>query len=438
MKTYNEPGRAIPVVNQTDVLVCGGGPAGIGAAIGAARAGANVLLLEKSNSLGGMAGPGMMSHWSGSSELPLQREILSRMSARPTEPPTELQTQNHAEPHSITHESQTSLLFQMMKEAGVKMQLHTWVCDAIVEQGRVAGVITESKSGREAVLAKVTVDATGDGDVAARAGAEFVLGREPDHACQPVTTMFRIGGVDVSRAVFPGSFETHIDLPKGEIQALGRANLPHPAGHVLLYRSRLPGEVCVNMTNLTGINGTDVRDLTRAETTCREQIDLIIPFLREFVPGYEKCYLVAVAQTVGVRETRHFKGAYTLNEEDIVTARIFDDWIATRNFFNFDIHSLKGPGLDEHGAQREFKAKGKYTIPLRACLPEKIEGLLLSGRNIAGTHKAHSNYRVMGICMGIGQGVGVVAALATKRNILPREIPVKDAQAILVAAGIQP
>ena len=291
--------------------------------------------------------------------------------------------------------------------------------------------------GREAIMAKVVIDATGDGDVAARAGAEYELGREGDHLCQPVTLMFRIGGVDYSKAIFPGSFETYIDVPKGEIQSLGKSILTHPAGHVLLYRTRIPGEVCVNMTNVINIDATDVRQLTEAEKVCRRQMDEMIPFLREYAPGYENCYLVTSASNVGVRETRHFKGLYTVTAEDILEARVFEDWIATRNYFNFDIHSLKGPGLDENGAQKYFRSKGAYTIPYRACVPVRIDSLLLSGRNISGTHKAHSNYRVMPICLNIGQGVGTAAAIAAGENILPRNVDVKKVQALLDKAGVK-
>ena len=309
---------------------------------------------------------------------------------------------------------------------------------AVVEAGCVKGVITESKSGREVILAHTVIDATGDGDAAAAAGAEFVLGRPEDNVCQPVTLMFRIGGVDHERAAFPGSFESRIDLPKGEIQTLGHEHLPFPAGHVLLYPAPLPGEVCVNMTNVIGIDGTSVRDLTRAEIVCREQMVRIIRFLREFVPGYENCYAVTSASNVGVRETRHFKALYELTEFDIVEAKLFDDWIATRNLFNFDIHSLKGPGLDEHGAQHKFRSKGKYSIPFRCCIPQKLDGLLLSGRNIDGTHKAHSNFRVMPICLNIGQGVGTAAALAARHKIAARDVDVREVQKLLMQAGIQP
>lgn len=435
MKFYREPARELPVVAEVDVLVAGGGPAGFGAALAAAREGAKTMLLESDNCIGGMATAGMMSHWSGNTESPLLDEIYSRQKSSVLLPPPDTEGPGG---YTISHEAQKSTLLEMLLEAGVTVQFHTFVAGAVVEDDAVKGVIIESKSGREVILARVVVDATGDGDVAARAGAEFVLGRPEDGQCQPVTLMFRIGNVDWARAVFPGSFETLIDLPKGEIQALGRAHLPFPAGHVLLYRAPLPGEVCVNMTNVTEIDGTDVRDLTRAEIVCRRQMDRIIAFLREFVPGYEKCYAVTSASNVGVRETRHFKALYQLTAEDIVEARLFDDWIATRNFFNFDIHNVKGAGLDEHGVQHKFQAKGKYSIPYRCCVPVRLDGLLLSGRNIDGTHKAHSNFRVMPICLNIGQGVGVAAAIAVKEGIRVRDVDVRKVQQRLEAAGVRP
>ncbi len=434
MKTILDKPRELPVVAEVDVLVVGGGPAGIGAALGAARNGARTMIVEQSNCLGGMATAGMMSHWSGSTSSPIGREIWARMCASDSLPPE----RREEPPCCISHECQKRALFDLLEEAGVAIQLHTWFADAIVEDGVVKGVVTESKSGREAILAKVVVDATGDGDVAARAGAEFILGREGDNVCQPVTLMFRIGGVDYDRAIFPPSFESYIDVPKGEVQSLGKSHLPFPAGHVLLYRTRLPGEVCVNMTNVIDIDGTNVRDLTRAEIICRRQMDAIVAFLREFVPGYEKCYLVASAQNVGVRETRHVKGVYTLTAEDIVEAKVFDDWIAVRNYFNFDIHNTKGNGLDANGAQKYFKAKGEYTIPYRCLVPEKLDGLLLSGRNISGTHKAHSNFRVMTICLNIGFGAGIAGAVAARRGIQPREVDAREIQESLRAAGFEP
>ena len=434
VKTIHEPARETPVAAECDVLVCGGGPAGFGAAVAAARAGADTLLLEESNCLGGMATAGMMSHWSGCESSPLGLEITERMRKQTCLPPgwTEDRRWN------ISHEALKQTLFEMAAEAGARVQLQTHVAGAIVEDGAVRGVLTESKSGREAVLARVTVDATGDGDVAARAGAGFVVGREGDGACQPATLMFLLGGVDTDRAIFPPSFESEIEVPLGEIQHLGRERLPAPAGHVLLYPSRLPGCVCVNMTNAVGVDATDVRSVTRAEIECRAQIDPIVAFLRECAPGYEKCYALASAQNVGIRESRHFRGVYTLTAEDVLAGRSFDDWIAVRNYFNFDIHNVGGSGLDPNGAQKHFRAAGSYQIPYRCCVPETLDGLLLAGRNISGTHKAHSNFRVMTICADVGYGAGTAAALAAKGGVRPRDVDVAAVQRVLRAAGFEP
>ena len=434
MEFYTGPERRLPVSACADVIVAGAGPAGCAAAIAAARAGAKTILVEQFNCVGGMATGGMMSHFTGGTESPLFDEIEARVRS---EKAGVFCPDQGAGPQEINHEVLKKVLFDMLTEAGVTLRLYTFVCGAVMDGNTVKGIITESKSGRSVMTAKVVIDATGDGDVAAKAGAEFHIGRENDGKCQPVTLMFRIGGVDYSRAILPGSFETRVQVPKGEIQALAREHLPAPAGHTLLYPAWIPGEVCVNMTNVTGIDGTSAADLTKAELICRRQMSDIILFLREYAPGYEKCYPVTSAQMMGVRETRHFKGLYTMTPEDIVEARVFDDWIATRNMFNFDIHNVEGSGLDKNGAQHDFHAKGGYTIPYRACVPVKIDGLLLAGRDISGTHKAHSNYRVMPICINMGQGVGIAAALAARDGIQPRSVNVAEVQKILTENGVQ-
>lgn len=434
MDFYMEPERKIEVAENADVLVVGGGPAGFSAAIAAARGGAKTVLVEQFNCIGGMATSGMMSHFTGGTDCPLFEEMMDRCHREKAGIFTENQRANRC---SINHEVLKKVMFDMLVEAGVILKLYRFACGAVMDGNRITGIITESKSGRQAIMAKVVIDATGDGDIAAKTGAEFHIGREDDGKCQPVTLMFRIGGVDYSRAIGPGSFESLVQVPKGEIQALGRSHLKAPAGHVLLYSSWLPNEVCVNMTNVTDINGADADDLTRAELTARRQMSDIVLFLREFAPGYENCYLEASAQNMGVRETRHFKGLYTIVPEDIVEAKVFDDWIATRNWFNFDIHNVDGAGLDKNGAQKHFHANGRYTIPYRACVPEKIDGLLLSGRNISGTHKAHSNFRVMPICMNIGGGVGTAAALAVRENVQVRDVDVRKVQELLKKQGVE-
>ena len=186
------------------------------------------------------------------------------------------------------------------------------------------------------------------------------------------------------------------------------------------------------MTNCTEIDGTKAEDLTRAEIVCRSQIPAIVAYLREFVPGFEHCYVISAGSMMGVRETRHFRGEYVLNEQDILEARVFDDWVVRGAHFNFDVHNLTGAGLDETGVQHKWSQSKGYTIPYGCLVPVGVEGLLLSGRNISGTHMAHSNYRVMPICVGIGEAGGVAAAIAAKEGICLRDIPASRIQAHLV------
>lgn len=430
-KFFVEKEKKIPVTGQYDIAVAGGGPAGVAAAWAASRNGAKTLLIEQSNALGGMAVPGMMSHWGGHSGSSFLKELLDRCQKNPWE------SEDVSEWNAINHEKQRVVLFEMMEEAGVEILLHTLVAGVRKNRGKVTGLILESKSGRELVETKTVIDCTGDGDAAFLAGAAFQKGRAEDGRMQPVTLMFKLANVDWDRAIVPGSFESTMAVPKGEIQALGKARLPFPAGHVLLYRSTMPGTIVVNMTNAIDIDGTDARDLTKAEIICAKQIPAIVKFLREYAPGYEHCYVVSSAANAGVRETRHFKGLYTMTAEDVLEGRVFEDWIATRSSFNFDIHNLDGSGLDKNGAQKHFHSKGPYTIPYRACVPEKIRGLLLAGRCISGTHKAHSNYRIMSVCAAIGQGCGTAAAIAVRDGVDVRDVEIAKVQKQLIADGVE-
>ena len=186
------------------------------------------------------------------------------------------------------------------------------------------------------------------------------------------------------------------------------------------------------MTNVTDIDGTKAEDLTRAEMEARKQIPHIIAFLREYVPGYENAYLLGAASLIGVRETRHFIGEKTLTRDDIADAVQYDDYIVYDAHFNFDVHNITGAGLDKTGCQHKFTQKRGYTIPYGCFVPKDIDGLLLAGRCISGTHMAHSSYRAMPICVGMGEGVGVAAALAVRGNIPVREVSPQDIQKVIV------
>lgn len=411
-------------IKDYDVIVAGSGPAGVAAAITAGRQGAKTLLIESLGRVGGISTSGMMSHFTGSVGNKIYHEILERAAEKNVFAP-------NIKTHIIDPEFLTVTYIEMLEEAGVETLLYTSVCDVVKNNDTVTGVICFNKSGFSQFNAKVIIDATGDGDVASKSGAEYILGREEDNKMQPATLMFKIGGVDMERAVFPGSFETLVDTAKGELQRLARERLPHPAGHVLLYKSTIPGVVTVNMTNVTDIDGTKAEDLTKAETVCRKQLKPIIDFLQEFAPGYENCYVLGSASLIGIRETRHFKGLRTLTKEDIAEAVQYDDYVVYDAHFNFDVHNITGAGLDKTGCQHKFTQKKGYTIPYGCLVPKKIDGLLLAGRNISGTHMAHSSYRAMPICAGMGEAVGIAAAIAVKKSVQPRDVNPEEIQKYL-------
>ena len=422
MHTYHENAKELPIAGEYDVIVAGSGPAGTAAAVMAGRMGAKVLIIEWNNAIGGISTSGMMSHWTGSVTSPMYTEILQR-SADMNEGEQKGEIQQFINPENLK-----SVYFDMLKDANVDVLLYTFVCGVVMEGDQLTGVITESKSGRRVFRSKVVVDGTGDGDVAAFAGVEYHKGRESDGKMQPTTLMFKVAGVDMSRAVLLGSFESTYQTEKGELQALAKEHIPYPAGHLLAYKSTLPGIVTCNMTNCTDIDGTKAEDLTRAEIVCRSQMPAIVKYLREFVPGFDNCYIISAGSMMGVRETRHFKGVYTLNENDILTAKVFDDWVVRGAHFNFDVHNMTGSGLDATGVQKHWTQPKGYTIPYGCLVPEKINGLLLSGRNISGTHIAHSNYRVMPICVGIGAAAGAAAAAAIKKGVQVRDIKGEELQ----------
>lgn len=410
---------------KTDILVIGSGPAGFSAAYTAALNGAKVILVEQCGNIGGISTTGLMSHWTGSCGNPIYQKIL-RKSAEKNDGEFQNKITTMIDPEKLK-----TLYLKMLTEVNVKIMLYTFACDVIMEENSVKGVTVVNKSGFSDIYSDVIIDASGDGDIAYKSGAEYFKGRETDGKMQPVTIMFKVGGVDYEKAVFPGSFESLVETENGELQAMAREILPSPAGHVLLYKTTLPGVVTCNMTNCTEIDGTNADDLTKATIVCRNQMHNITEFLQKFVPGYENCYVISSASLIGVRETRHFKGEYTLTEEDILNAKVFEDYVVKDAHFNFDVHNITGAGLDKTGVQKEFKQKKGYTIPYRCLLPEKIDHLLLCGRNISGTHMAHSNFRAMPICAGIGEAAGAAATIAVKKKIPVRNVAADEIRKLI-------
>lgn len=431
MEKIVELQRETPVVAQVDVLVLGSGPAGFGAAVSAGREGAKTMMIEQFGEVGGVATSGLMSHWTGATRGGLFAEVIEKTSK--TYVPLD-----HDYFPLINHEYLKDWMMQELLAAGVDVRLYTHAVEPVMEGDRLTGVITESKDGRIAILAKVVVDCTGDGDIAAKAGAAYVKGRETDGSMQPMTIMLQLAGVDRTQITYLTEFGMDWELEQGSIQSLARQYLTAPAGHVLIYPTVYPNNVILNMTNCISVDGTQAKDLTKAHIACRKQIPQIVDFFRQCVPGFENAYLIKTSSVIGVRETRHFKGVETITEQDILAARVFDDWAVTKAHFNFDVHNMSGGGLDETGVQLAFPQEKGYTIPYGCFVPVKIDGLLLAGRCISGTHMAHSNYRAMPICLNMGQAAGVAAAMAAKQDVLPRALAIGDLQSRMRELGVTP
>jgi hypothetical protein len=322
----------------------------------------------------------------------------------------------------------------LLDEAGVHFLFHAFASDVIHDQG-VHGVVFETKSGPVVIRARVVIDCTGDGDVAARAGARYEIGRKDDRLVQPMTLMFRF--TEFERAAFEAYVKQHPDQWRGvhglwdlihKAAADGQLRLPRE--DMLFFATPHEREVSVNSTRVTKVLGTDVWDLSYAEWESRRQMRQIAAFLRRYVPGFENGYVVQSGVNIGVRETRRVLGEYQLTVDDILQARKFSDVIA-RSSYPVDIHNPEGTGT----ALKRLPPGEAYDIPLRCLLPQEVEGLIVAGRCISGTHEAHSSYRVMPVSVATGQAAGVCAALAVRRGRPPRAIPASEVQDELVRQG---
>jgi ribulose 1,5-bisphosphate synthetase/thiazole synthase len=450
------PARQAIVTARPDVLVVGGGPAGIGAALGAARAGADVVLAEQYGFLGGMATVALVMPW------------MSFHTRRPTPPrlgDVGLMPGDHGEGEPVVGgvhvevierlvaaggavspspetgytvpfdpEVYKSVALRVLDEAGVHYLLHAFA-SGVMHEGGSSGVIFETKSGPLVVQPGAVVDSTGDGDVAAAAGAQYAIGRKGDGLTQPMTLMFRI--VEFEREEFARYVHEHPDqwravhgLWELVAEATAAGDLDLPREDILFFGTTHEREVVVNSSRITGVLGIDAWDLSRAEMIGRAQVDQIAAFLRDYVPGFARSYVAQTGVQVGVRETRRILGEYVLTAEDVLTARKFDDVIA-RGTYPVDIHNPAGKGT----VLRTVPPGDAYDIPLRCLLPRDVEGILTSGRCISGTHEAHSSYRVTPTAMATGQAAGVCAALAAQRHRWPRVVPVEDVQAELIRQG---
>lgn len=458
MSFFTEREREIPIIAEPDVLVVGAGPAGIGASIAAARNGAKVLLVERYGFLGGNLTIAMVNPMFTFHDIQ-GRQVIQGIPGELVDRLVEQQsslghvrdlTFDNASMTPFDPEGMKALLFDMVLEAGVELLLHTWVVGAIPSGRNVDGIVIENKSGRQAIRPKMVIDCSADADVIARVGAPFEKGRESDGAMQPVTLFFRMAGVDFSglrtwmkqnRHLLKDSpSDAEIDqvpalafLGMNELikQLVSRGEFPEEAAQrILFYQLPMEGQIAVNTTRLQGIDGTSTADLTRAEILTRKQAWGILRFLKNYVGGFERAYILDTGVQVGIRETRRIVGDYVLTEEDVLNNRVFEDGIACGTFA-IDIHP-------PDGKQQIFTGSGKavYEIPYRALLPQGFDNLLVAGRCISATHTAFGSVRVMATAMAIGQGAGTAAALAVQNNWTSRQVDIPVLRQRLMRQGV--
>lgn len=422
---YYEPAKEVPVAEETDVLVAGGGPAGVAAAVAAARTGARVRLLEVHGCLGGVWTAGLLSWTIDVRDKPgILDEIISaldrggyRAAPRPSG--------NHA----YDPEGMKLVLEAMCLAAGVKVQLHTQVCAVGRGAGdRLAFVLTESKSGRQAWKARAFIDCTGDGDLAAQAGCGFDVGHPQTGKVQPLTLECLVMGLNAK------DMEPYVcgDLsePKKRLRAdmIRGGNDPSYAAPVLM-------QIRDDLYNLGanheyGVSAADAAQISDATIRARAELHRIVDGLRSLGGPWKDIRIVATAEQIGIREGRRIRGIYTVTVDDMLAGARFDDGVC-RVHFGIDVHSpdpKKSRDFD-HGGHGRTKP---YDIPLRSLIAKDAGNLLMAGRCISGDFFAHSSYRVCGNAVAMGQAAGVAAALAAKADCAARDVPWAD-----VAAGIE-
>lgn len=453
--TFTEGKRDIPVIARPDVLVVGGGPAGVGAAIASARSGAKTMLIEQYGYVGGnltvaQINPMFTFHDIKGEQVVtgVAGEFVNRMvdAGYSYGHMTDL-TFDNASMTPLNPEGSKVILMDMLQEAGVEMLLHTMCVDAVAKNGQVKAVIVENKSGRGAICPIVVIDCTGDGDVAVKSGAGYTLGDE-NGVMQPVSLFFRIGGVDTKalrkwmkahRDLLKDSpTDEEIDSQKG-IAFLGlnqlvkdeieKGNLDEEiANRILMYE--LPhNQFAVNATRLQHISGVSAEDMTKAEIRLRHQVIQLSEFLQKYVGGFEESYILDTGAQAGVRESRHIKGDYELNENDVLEGRAFEDGVSCGTYA-IDIH----PG---QGKMQIYTGSGKavYEIPYRSLIPVGLDNLLVAGRCLSANSMAAGSARVMATCMAMGQGAGVAAAMAAAGNGMTRDVDTKLLRENLIAQG---
>lgn len=412
-----------------DLIVCGGGPAGVAAAMAAGKKNLRVALIERNSCAGGMATAGLVNPILGLDLVknnetlflgtPTFGGILNKLKANSA-------YSTKLTPSAFDEEQLKIILDQELMSAKVDIFYHTQLLGIEKSENRITGVKLLGKQGTFVLNSKFFIDSTGDGDLAMLSMCPYTLGRPTNNLMQPATMSFRMGGVDKEKIMAQSNIREAralVDIYFQEDCKSGRLKYPS-RDFIHFYDYPRAGVLHFNMTRVNGINGCDSRDLTRAELAGREQIKIISDWLIERVPYFKNAFLEKLPMQVGVRETRHFDGAYTMNREDIISGRKFADGIARSAYF-IDLHSPVGAGFDHShngtkGAVRsEFKPPvgDYYEISFRSLVLLSVPNLLIACRALSADYVAHAAIRVMSPMFSVGEAAGVATTLALKNNL---------------------
>jgi ribulose 1,5-bisphosphate synthetase/thiazole synthase len=414
MRYIAEPARQTIISADVDVLVCGGGSAGVAAAVCAARTGASVLLLERYGYLGGLATGGLVI-----TVPPLDNGVCAEIRTELVRADVYRVGEDLGDDPSVDGliavdpELLKQQFVKMLLEAGVQLLLHTYIVQAIADDGVVKGVIVENKAGRSAILAKVVVDVTGDGDVAASAGAAFVMEEQP----LPITLMANLGGVDREKAIAQlgnwGNLRKLVEeaIASGDLDFDLEVHSKYFAPGVFAADLCHPGELNLWSGSMFGVNGLDPRQLTRAEIVTRDHALRLVSFLKRRLPGFEGSWLEYTANQIGVRETRRIVGGCSPTLREALDGRCLD--IVAKPY-----------------------AKRKMSVPYGSLVPQEIDGLLVAGRCMSAQQDAMVQLRLIPVCFATGQAAGTAAALAVDEGVAPRALDVARLQRELIAQGV--